>query len=297
MPIYQLLGGKCHESLRCYASTGSPAYPLEKALDYFADLVSRGYTGIKTIHGYAGRPGPETLPGLLKQERAKFSAMREGLGDDVDLMLDPAAPFNRRPWSVDTAVKVISALEEFDLLWVEQPVLQTNVEDYVRIRQCCSTPLAAGENATTLHDIKPFLERRAIDICQPDAAWCGGIGQFMKIVAAAEAHDMRIAPHCFSGAVGLAANYHAAFACESCFIVEFPTAENALVAELFGGAFEFDHGMIRPTGAPGLGLHLSDDLIDRFRFAPGSGLSHARSPFPRPIPNRWRPSGDESPAW
>jgi len=293
VPVYQLLGGKAHERLRCYASTGCPVWPLEKTLDHFSKLTQRGYTALKTMHGYGSRPAPRALAALVRQERGKFAAIRKRLGDDVDLMLDPAAPFNRNPWSADTALQVIRGLEEFHLLWVEQPVLQTNVEDYVWIRRHTATPLAAGENGTTLHDFKPFFERHAIDICQPDTTWCGGIGECLRIVAAAEAHDMRVAPHCFSGAVGLAANHHVALASRSAFIVEFPTADNPIIGELLRPAFEFRDGWLCPTGAPGLGVELPDPVVRKYPFVPGSGLSHGNSPFPRPVPKGWgAPQGD-----
>ena len=106
-------------------------------------------------------------------------------------------PFNRKPWLADTALRVTRALDEYQLLWMEQPVLQTNIDDYVRIRQLCETPLAAGENETSLHGYKPFFEKRAIDIVQPDVTWCGGISEDMKIMAAADAHDMRVVTHSF----------------------------------------------------------------------------------------------------
>lgn len=295
VPLYQLLGGLAQDRLRCYASTGSPAWPMDRTLSQLSKLVDRGFSAVKTVHGYVDRPAPVGVAALVAQEVEKFGTLREHLGDDVDLMLDPAAPFNRAPWSGDTAVQVIRALDPFHLLWVEQPVAQTNVDDYVRIRSRCATPLAAGENATTVHDLKPFLERHALDIVQPDAAWCGGVGECLKMVAAAEAHDLRVAPHCFCGPVGLAANYHIACARRSCFIVEYPTHENPITAPLLAGAFTFGDGWLRPTGRPGLGIELDDALRAAHPFVPRSGLSDATSPFPRPVPPDWQaPTEDEA---
>lgn len=297
MPIYELLGGLAHDRLRCYASTGNPGFPLENTLARFRDLADAGFTALKTMHGYAGQPLPVGVASLVRQEREKVEAMRRALGDDVDLMMDPAMPFNRAPWSGDVALQVVKALDDYHLLWMEQPVPQTNVDDYVRIRRLTKTPLAAGENATTLHDLKPFFEKRAIDIVQPDSTWCGGIGECMKIVAAAEAHSMRVAPHCYSGAVGLAANYHVAFASRACFIVEFPTSPNPLINELTESLFKFRDGYLYPPAAPGLGIELNERLIEDYPFVAGSGLSHGRSPFPRPIPARWQSKSQDAISW
>ena len=284
VPVYQLLGGLAHDRMRCYASTSAPAYPFERTIEYARKLVEEsGFTALKTSQGLLGQEPPVGIAPLVKLEREKIEALRKALGDEIDLMMDPAAPFSRAPWSGDVALQVVKALDDYNLLWVEQPVLQTNVDDYVRIRQQTRTPLAAGENGTTLHDFKPFFEKQALDIVQPDAAWCGGISECTKIVAAAEAHDMRVAPHCFSGAVGVAANYHVAFASRSSFIVELPTAANPLIGGLIEDTFRFDSGYLYPPTSPGLGVEVSEELIEQYPFVPQSGMSHARSPFPRPM--------------
>lgn len=298
IPVHQLLGGCVHDRLRCYASTGSPAWPMEKTLKRFEDLTSKGFTALKTIHGYMGREEPVSVAGLVKQEINKFTALRNAFGNDIDFMIDPAAPFNRQPWSGDVALRVVKALDEFNLMWVEQPVRVDKINDYLNIRKHCTTPLAAGENATTLQDLKPFLETRALDIVQPDSIWCGGIGECVKMVAAAEAHDMRTAPHCFSGVVGLCANYHVAFASRSCFIVEFPVHETPVINRtLMESAFTFKDGYLYPAGGPGLGVELPEELIKEYPFVPGTGLSHARSPFPRPTPAGWQPHTDGRLSW
>ena len=296
-PLHALLGGRSHESLRCYASSGAPAYPLDTTLKAFDEFAEQGYSAIKTIHGYAGRAHPTAVGELVRQEQEKFGTIREHLGWGVDLMLDPAAPFNRNPWSGDTARQVIAGLEEYGLLWVEQPVLPSRIDDYLEIRRYSKTPLAAGENGTTLEDFRPFFAQRVIDIVQPDAVWCGGIAEMRRIIAASEAHGLRTAPHCFSGAVGLAANYHVALASPSCFIVELPTAGNPLIRPLLERAFSFEKGRLIPTGAPGLGVDIPDEILNQYPFVPGSGLSHPRSPFPRPIPSDWKAPAADSLSW
>ncbi len=290
-PVYQLLGGLAHERLRCYTSLAKPD------MEAVRKLREEGWSAVKVVHtGDMAQEKPLSLAALVKQESEKARSMREALGDDIDLIMDAAVPFNRAPWSADLALNVVKALDPYHLLWMEQPVLQTNVDDYVRIRQLTTTPLAAGENGTTLHDYKPFFEKRAIDIVQPDASWCGGISECLKIHVAAQAHDMRTAPHSFSGAVGIAANYHVAFASRNCFMLKYPTRHNPLSRGLIGSAFTFKDGYAYPTGAPGLGIELDENLIEKYPFVPGSGISHARSPFPRPTPN-WTPTKRDVTAW
>ena len=292
LPVYQLLGGLAHESMRCYTS-------LAKSDSELADsLLDLGYTALKVAHsGGMAQERYISLPALIRQECEKVELMRSLVGEKVDLMMDPALTFNRRPWSRDTALKIVKALDDYHLLWMEQPALQTNVDDYVRIREQTSTPLAAGENGTLLHDYKEFFEKRAIDIVQPDATWCGGISEDMKIMAAADAHDMRTVTHSFSCAVGLAANYHVAFANRNCFMVRYPNKKNPFGDDLIGQAFTFKGGDIYPTGAPGIGIDLTDELIEKYPYIPDSGISHGRSPFPRPRDPDWVPGDRDTVSW
>lgn len=292
LPVYQLLGGLAHDSLRCYTS-------IARADQQAADkLLRQGYSALKVAHvGEMLQSSHISIPELVKQECTKVETMREILGDSVDLMLDAGMPFYRKPWTIDVALPVVKALDDYQLLWMEQPVLQTNVDDYVRLRQATSTALAAGEQETTLHGYKPFFEKRAIDIVQPDATWCGGISEDMKIMASAEAHDMRTVTHSFSGAVGLAANFHVGFASRNCFMVRFPNKFNPFGLGLIENAFKFKDGYIHPTGAPGLGIELPQSLIEQYPFIPNSGISHGRSPFPRPTAADWNPRDSESVSW
>jgi L-alanine-DL-glutamate epimerase-like enolase superfamily enzyme len=291
-PVYQLLGGAVHDCLRCYSSMAKPDQALADK------LLTAGYSAIKVNHtGGMSHFDHISTPTLIARECEKVESMKKILGDEVDLMLDPALTFHRQPWSVDTAVQVIKALDPYYLLWFEQPSQQTHVDDYVRIRQATSTPLAAGESCTTLHEVKPFFEKRAIDICQPDASWCGGIAEAMKIMAAAEAHDMRVVPHSFSGAAGIAANYHVAFANRSCFMAPFHFKENPLASGLIKEAFTFKNGYLTPTGRPGLGVELTDEIIKKYPYVKNSGISHGRSPFPRPAPRDWEPAPKDVAAW
>jgi len=71
----------------------------------------------------------------------------------------------------------------------------------------------------------------------------------------------------------------------------------ALGKALIGRAFEFEDGYIKPTGAPGLGIDIPDDLIEEYPFVPNSGISHARSPFPRPTDPKWSPSNLDIASW
>ncbi|MBH05392.1 MAG: hypothetical protein CMJ20_03640 [Phycisphaeraceae bacterium] len=291
VPVYQLLGGLAHNQIRCYTSLAGPD------MEAIKKLKDEGYTAVKVAHtGQMTQEGHLSIAALVNQESTKAANIRQALGNDVDMILDPAIQFNRAPWSADMSLKVVQALEPYNLLWMEQPALPTNVDDYARIRALTSTPIAAGEMGTTLHDYKPFFEKRAIDIVQPDASWCGGISECAKIHAAAAAHDMRVAPHSFSGAVGLAANYHVAFSSRNCFMLKYPTQENTLARGLIGHAFKFKDGHVQPTGVPGLGINLNQELINKFPFVPNSGIAHSRAPFPRPTPN-WTPKYQDTVSW
>ena len=80
-------------------------------------------------------------------------------------------------------------------------------------------------------------------------------------------------------------------------MVRFPTKYNPFGLGLIEQAFEFKDGHIHPTGAPGLGIDLPDSLVEQYPFIPNSGISHGRSPFPRPTDPNWSPAEKDTVSW
>src|SRR5262249_43839316 len=146
-------------------------------------------------------------------------AARAEVGDGVELMLDTNCP-----WSADEAVAMARVLAPHRLFWLEEPVWPP--EDYsglARVAAATETPIALGENESTLFGFRAIIEQRAGDILQPSITKVGGISEFKKIAVLAQAAGVPIAPHSFYFGPGLAATLHVAASIGGGLPVEFPT--------------------------------------------------------------------------
>ena len=169
-PVWNLLGGKMRDRVRVYAH----AHEKERA----RALVDQGYTAIKT--------------GGIKNCVETVAAIRKEVGDEVDLMVDVHGP----PWlTTRDAIALGHALEDYDLLFYEDPVAPENIDALARVSDAVDIPIAAGERHATIWGVKELIEREIIDVVQPDTGRAGGLWQMKKIAAMAEAHYCMVAPH------------------------------------------------------------------------------------------------------
>jgi len=195
-PICDLLGGRVRDTVRVYAHAGS----VERA----QELVGRGFDALKCSR-------LEAPVQLIKD-------VREALGDEIDLMTDVHGP----PWySVADAIRVGQELEEYDILFYEDPVPPENVDALARVSEAINVPLAAGERYSSLWGFREIIEREIVDVVQPDMGRAGGFLQMKKIAAMAEAHHIAVAPHDGSlGPVAEAAAVHLLASIPNCLILE-----------------------------------------------------------------------------
>ena len=284
-PVHELLGGPAHDRLPLYASGGTGAWPIDRAVDQARRYGSLGFRGLKIGTGFEGRPGGyTTTPGTppygtwyagstaarIADERAKFGAIREALGPDIELATDCHAVQIREPWSRSTALDLARALEPFDLLFMEEPLRYDDPEGYAALRRATSVPIAGGECLTGLDEFRRFLDLDALDYVQPDATHVGGVGVARDIARLAEARHVGLIVH--TGAAigpGFMANLHVAFASPNARFVEYALAPDNVRAELLTEPVVLADGFIERPSAPGLGITLDDTFAARFPFRPG----------------------------
>ncbi len=273
VPIYQLFGGKQRDEIRIYANDWADkglAYPeqfAERALEVVAD----GYDALKMypLNDHAKRKAYRIKNRVVTREDEKMSKLlvglvRDAIGPDVDLMVDVTAE-----GPVDVMTKIGQSLEEFDLLWYEEPVDPFDVDAYIELKRKVNISIAAGERLYTRYGFRRIIELRAVDIVQPDPGLCGGLSELWHIAAMAEAHSMRIAPHNCGGPILTAAAIQMS-ACLSNLVMQevypyqpdnhYDILENPLEKQIVKGRLKV------PT-APGLGVTLNHKTVDPFRVA------------------------------
>jgi L-alanine-DL-glutamate epimerase-like enolase superfamily enzyme len=254
-PVHELLGGATRARLPVYASLlryDSPAEVAAACRHY----VGQGFRMLK----------------LHQTDVGSVRAARDAVGPDVELMLDTNCP-----WTPAEAIAMARVLTPYRLFWLEEPVWPP--EDYAglaRVAAATETPIASGENESTLFGFRALLEHGAADVLQPSITKVGGISEFKKIAALAQAANRPIAPHSFYFGPGLAATLHVAATLGGSAPVEFPTGEHETPfltrpIAAAGGWVEV------PTG-PGLGVEINEEAIRRYPYAPASAQPFVLTP-------------------
>ena len=178
-PLWRLLGG-ADPSVRAYAGNIDLNFPMDRLLEGGMASVEQGFRSVKMR---LGRP-------TIAEDIARVDAMRTRLPDDIELMADA-----NEAWRVDQAVRAMTLLQPYDLVWLEEPIAPDNTAGYAHLRSLGKVPLAAGENHHTLAEFAALIGAGGVDFPEPDLTTCGGITPFMKIAHLAEAHGLPVMSH------------------------------------------------------------------------------------------------------
>jgi L-alanine-DL-glutamate epimerase-like enolase superfamily enzyme len=180
LPLAKLLGAH-RDSVRTYNTSGGF---LNASLDEVRDRATRsleeGIGGIKIKVG---------LPDSAEDLR-RVAGVREHIGTDVPLMVDA-----NQQWDRATALRMGRRLEEFDLVWIEEPLDAYDAEGHAQLAAALDTPIATGEMLASVAEHVRLIDARACDIIQPDAPRVGGITQFLRLAALADQRGLGLAPH------------------------------------------------------------------------------------------------------
>jgi L-alanine-DL-glutamate epimerase-like enolase superfamily enzyme len=275
-PVHALLGGARHDNLLGYATGGGSVYPQRRLADKIDFYLGLGFRAFKVGTGASTPEGEEMAyrePAAAADfEADKVAFIRSHVGPDVTVCLDGHQDNLAVPgWDLETATSVVRAVEPFGLFFFEEPLPYSNARAYGDLRAVNDVPIAGGETLTALQEWRTFADADAFDIAQPDAAFCGGLGEFLRIAALFEERGRRVATHSWGAGGGLMQNIHAAFAAPNTTIVEIPPAAGPLHIEVVGDSFVMRDGRVLPPETPGLGISLPQALRDRYPFVPGSG--------------------------
>ena len=271
VPVYELLGGLYHQRLRVYASFIPK--DTESLLSDLRRAVGKGYSAVKIKMGAATYPGGGGFPmGTafdLARERQLLRSVRETVGDRVDVLVDAAQASAPLPWSVPLAIQVARLVEEINGYLLEEPCGADDVASYAAVAKAVDVPIAAGENLSTRYDFQNWVDRRALDILQPDVTCVGGLTEAKKIAALAEYSRIPMIPHIWWTGVGMMANLHFAVSTPSCALAEHSQATYPLREELLCEPLTVENGCLSLPKCAGLGVKLPDQVTEQYKFIPG----------------------------
>ncbi|MDP7633269.1 MAG: enolase C-terminal domain-like protein, partial [Candidatus Latescibacteria bacterium] len=148
----------------------------------------------------------------------------------------------------------------------EEPFAPEDLDSYVGLRGKVGVPIAAGENEFGLQGFRELARTGAVDILQPDVSRCGGLTETWRVLQMAEEHGLRAATHTWSDAIAVIANAHAISASPVGITVEIDQTRTPFIDELIGRPLTITDGTIWLGKAPGLGIELDDDVLERYRL-------------------------------
>nr|WP_295923107.1 galactonate dehydratase [uncultured Dyadobacter sp.] len=270
VPCHELWGGRVRDYIRLYCHLGGG-----KMEDFyntrpddakrFGELARRavadGFTAFKSM------AVPETAPleGLqpVHYAEACVAAMREAVGDEIDIMVDCHA----RP-SPRMGMLFAKALEPYGLYFFEEPCWPECVDDIALIQRSVKTPIASGERLTGVHAFRDMLEKRAVSVIQPDITHCGGLSEVRRIAALAEAYKVAVAPHNPQGPVSTAASIEFGFATPSYAICESVHNDVPWRSDVVSEGFKVEEKgrIVYPNSRPGLGIEINEEEVRKHPF-------------------------------
>jgi galactonate dehydratase len=258
VPVYQLIGGKCRDKVRVYQSVGGDT-PDALAANARRLVEQFGYTALKMFPFYRGQPlwHDTGLAATLKHAEARIRAVREAVGDQVDIGLDAHA----QVFEPAKALALCRMLEPYRPLFLEEPLRPENRRTMGYLRAKSPIPIATGEALYTKYEFRDLLERQGADIVQPDVCVCGGLWEMKKIAALAEADYVTVAPHNPCGPVATAVNVHFALSTHNFVILEYHPDDVPERRAIVDEPMVLQDGYLMAPSRPGLGVELDLDAV------------------------------------
>lgn len=257
-PVYDLMGGACRSRMKVYSWIGGDR--PDDVAGAAKEKQDAGFTAVKMN----ATEELQYIDNHVKVDAVleRVAEIRRVTGKHFGIAVDFHGRVHK-PMAKILAKK----LEEFDLLFIEEPVLCENMESFREVARACNIPIATGERLFSRWDFKRLLEGGYIDIIQPDLSHAGGITEVKKIASMAEAYDVALAPHCPLGPIALAACLQVDATCHNAFIQEqsmgihYNVGQSVLDYIDNKEVFTFEDGYVRLPTKPGLGVEVNKALI------------------------------------
>ena len=267
-PLYQLIGGKCNSQIPVYGyGMMLQNKPVEELISLFKEeskeIKAKKFKAMKMKVGI----GPEDDLKLVQ-------AVRDSVGNDFKLMVDANHAYNLKD-----AFYVGKGLDELDIYWFEEPVAPEDYNGYKELKQKISTSIAGGEAEFTKYGWNKLINNNCIDIAQPEVCGLGGITEYLKVAALAQANFVPIVNHVWGSAVSIAVNLHLLTAqpdmpgglFPSKSMLEFDTTEkNIFITDLPKEDFSIldqvknNNGFASIKDNHGIGINPKDEFIKEF---------------------------------
>jgi galactonate dehydratase len=260
LPVYELLGGRCHDRIKLYAN-GPGGATLGELGDSARALVERGFKAMKTSTGSPVLPVQGD--GIFRRAAAHAEALREAVGEDVEVAWDAHGRFTPA-----MSIKLARALEPYNVWFLEEPALPENAKGLAQVAQATSIPVATGERLFTKWAFREVLELGAAALLQPDLSHCGGVLEARAIAAMADVYYCGFAPHNPLGPVNTIVSAHVAMASPNFVALEICLYAPDWTRGLLTEPLDFVDGYLELSDKPGWGVQLDVELCRGHPYRP-----------------------------
>jgi L-rhamnonate dehydratase len=250
-PVHALLGGARRKTIKAYASTLMPDTPDEAARVVEAQLKA-GFKAVKLGWGPLGQSKDLDV--------ALVAAARKAGGPDFDLMLDVGKGWTSAREGIDRARR----MEEHNLYWIEEPFWPDDYAKYAALAAAVPTPIAGGEEETTLADFERLAEKGHVEVLQPDVTRAGGISECLRVADYARRKGKRCVLHAWSTGIIKAATLHVLAAMDEAEYMEYCVQTTDLNQKLVAEKFPLKNGEVAIPDRPGLGIELDEAVLKQY---------------------------------
>ena len=262
LPLWQMIGGATQLKLPAYATCVGAAYKedgsgydLDEVAKVTAQCVKDGFSGVKWYPHRGPTDGEKGIDEIYEM----YKLIREVGGPDLKLMLDVWSS-----WDVSYTLKAAEKLAKLDFFWIEEPLMPKMADGYATLRKESPVSISAGENIVTRWSYKELLDKNALDIYQPDPAWCGGISECLKIMTLIAMHNKRIALH--AACVPVCVNLAAIYASNVCIISEYLLYISPNGQFFYKNPIVPKDGFLHLPDCVGVGLDIDEGKVTRSWF-------------------------------
>jgi galactonate dehydratase len=271
VPVYDLLGGKTRDYVRCYchvqqgAEAAREGSGIPEMVTYAKARVSEGWKFVR----FGVAEGPQRdRDRCLEQSQAlrwtvdAFAELRSALGPDVEICVD----FHQRT-TPTYAVQLARALEPMRPFFIEDPIRAENAHAFAMLRSQVSVPIATGEQLASKWEWRELIEQDLLDYCRVDLCICGGLTESRKLAAWCETHYIEQVPHNPLGPVSTAACLHFDLS-TPLFAVQELSWRPGVLEGIITTDMKLDGGNLYSGGSPGLGVELNEDAAAELPYQP-----------------------------
>ena len=273
MPVYELLGGKYHDSIKLYAN-GWPR-PDDSPEGFAAGAKAVVEAGYKALKLYPFNGAQIATPERIQLGVDRVRAVREAVGDGIEVAVDIRGQLN--PWS---ARRVAKELEPFNLAWMEEPIPWDNAATMIEFARSVNVPVSTGEQLYTRAGFREILESNTIGIIQPDICHAGGMTEMKKLAAYAETYYVTLAPHNSNGPISTIASLQLLTCIHNGLMQEIFLNMIGRFNEVLTVPMNIQDGQCILSDGPGWGVDLREEVVENYPPSPYTPIeSEPYSPF------------------